>query len=452
MFYLDLDHFKAVNDTLGHPVGDKLLQQVATRIAGAVRVDDVAARLGGDEFAIIQRVGRAISDPARLAERLIAAISRPYDIDGAPVAIGTSIGISLTPGDSADADELMRDAELALYQAKAHDRGGYSFFKSSMDEQVRARRQLEEDLRAAMAQSQFHLHFQPVVSAADRHVNSFEALLRWSHPVRGEVPPGEFIATAEEIGLIVPLGEWVVREACKEAARWPEAVKIAVNISAVQIGSPGLVEAISGAIADSGLDGSRLIVEVTESVMIRDADQAIATLHAFRKLGAKIAMDDFGTGYSSLSYLRRFPFDKIKIDRSFVTELGESEDAAEIVRATTSMAKALGMATVAEGVETEAQFARLQLEGCDEIQGYLIGRPMPPREVLRFLGVEPEPGEANDASTAPGGGVATPMAAGKQEFVVNPPRAASASARRGRAGSAPHPPWWARRVEGRPSH
>ena len=430
VFYLDLDHFKAINETLGHVVGDKLLQQVAARISDTVRTEDVVARLGGDEFAIIQRISSAISDPLRLAERLIAAIGEPYDVDGHVIIAGASVGISLAPGDGVDADELMRGADMALYQSKAKGRGAYTFFELSMDEQVRARRRMEDDLRAALAENQFHLHYQPVVSAADRRVNSFEALLRWDHPVRGAVPPAEFIPAAEEIGLIVPIGEWVAREACKEAAKWPEAVNIAINISAVQFGSPGLVEAISAAIRDAGIDGSRLIVEVTESVMIKDAEQATAILHALRRLGAKIAMDDFGTGYSSLSYLRRFPFDKIKIDRSFVSELDESDDAVEIIRATTSMAKALGMTTVAEGVETESQFAQLAHEGCSEIQGYLISRPLPPHDVLRLLGVEPAGDRKTSAlRTKPTFAPATVMVAEKLRtkttFIRNLARAAS---------------------------
>ena len=390
IFYLDLDHFKAVNDSLGHPLGDKLLQEVAVRLNAVMRDGDTVARLGGDEFAVIQRITNTLNDPVRLAERLISSVSEPYTIDGNAIIIGASVGISLTPNDSLDADELIRGADMALYQSKAQGRGSYNFFKASMDEQVRARRQMEDDLRAALAGDQFHLHFQPVVSVADRSVQSFEALLRWRHPTRGNVPPVEFISLAEEIGLIVPIGEWVVREACKEAAKWPRHIRVAVNVSAVQFKSFGLVQAISEAIEAAGIDGSRLIVEVTESVMIDDAEQAISVLHSIRDRGIAIAMDDFGTGYSSLSYLRRFPFDKIKIDRSFVSELGERDGSVAIVCAITSLATALGMQTVAEGVETEEQFARLRLEGCDEVQGYLIGRPMPPPDVLTFLRAEPD--------------------------------------------------------------
>lgn len=388
VLYLDLDQFKAVNDTLGHPVGDKLLQKVTARIKAAARESDTVARLGGDEFAIIQRVSLVPRDAMRLAERLIASVSESYAIDGNRIEIGASIGISLAPDDSVDSDELIRNADMALYHSKVN-RGSYSFFKPAMDEQVRSRRKMESDLRTALAEEQFELHFQPVVSVADRQVKSFEALLRWKHPERGDVPPSEFVPMAEENGLIVPIGEWVLRRACREAAKWPEHIKVAVNVSVVQFKSPGILQSISEAITDAGIEGSRLIVEVTESVMIKDAEQAISTLHSIRDMGSAIAMDDFGTGYSSLSYLRRFPFDKIKIDKSFISELGQREDSAAIVRAAIGLAKALGMEAVAEGIETEDQLVRVAVEGCSEAQGYLISRPMPASEVFRFLGIEP---------------------------------------------------------------
>jgi diguanylate cyclase (GGDEF)-like protein len=388
VLYVDLDHFKSVNDTLGHTAGDKLLQEVAARIQAAVRQGDTVARLGGDEFAIIQRVSYVPGGAKRLAERLIESVAEPYTIDGARIEIGTSVGISLTPEDSIDSDELIRTADMALHHSKV-SRGAYNFFKSSMDDQIRSRRKMEIGLRAALAEEQFQLYFQPVVSVADRQVKSFEALLRWKHPERGDVPRGEFIPLAEENGLIIPIGEWVLREACREAAKWPAHLKVAVNVSVVQFKSPGLLQSISRAIEEAGIEGSRLIVEVTESVMINDAEQAISTLHSIRKMGIEIAMDDFGTGYSSLGYLRRFPFDKIKIDKSFIDELGQREDSAAIVRAATGLAKALGMVSVAEGVETEAQMLRVGIEGCSEVQGYLISRPMPAREIFGFLGIGP---------------------------------------------------------------
>ncbi len=399
VFYLDLDHFKAVNDSLGHPVGDKLLQEVTARIKATVRAGDTVARIGGDEFAIIQRVERIPHDSMRLAERLIASVSQPYSIDSNSIVVGTSIGISVTPTDSVDSDELIRNADMALYHSKVN-RGSYNFFTSSMDEQVRSRRVMENDLRTAIAEGQFELYFQPVVSVADRQVKSFEALVRWQHPERGVVAPGEFISLAEENGLIVPIGEWVLRQACREVANWPEHIKVGFNVSAVQFKSPGLLESISAAIEAAAINGSRLIVEVTESVMLKDAEQAISALHSIRDMGIVVAMDDFGTGYSSLSYLRRFPFDKIKIDKSFVSELGERDESAAIVRAATSLAKALGMETVAEGVETEDQLARVGVEGCSEAQGYLFSRPMPAREVLRFLGVAPQEVPSPSVETA----------------------------------------------------
>jgi diguanylate cyclase (GGDEF)-like protein len=401
VLYLDLDHFKFVNDHLGHTAGDALLREAAKRILAAVRKHDAVARLGGDEFAILHRLGHFPGDGAHLAERLISAIGEPFSIDGDEVEVGVSIGISLAPDDAVDADELIRMADMALHHAKAR-RGRHEFFDASMDEKVRYRHDMEQDLRLALSERQFELYFQPVVGAADRRVKSFEALLRWNHPERGPVSPGEFVPLAEEIGLIVPIGEWVLREACREAARWPAHIKVAVNVSAAQFKSPDLLWSVSDAIAVAGLASSRLIVEVTESVMINDAEQAVATLHALRGKGIAIAMDDFGTGYSSLSYLRRFPFDKIKIDKTFIDEMGEREDGAAIVRAATGLAKAFGMESVAEGIETEEQLVRAAREGCSEAQGFLISRPMPAPAVFAFLGVEPSDAPSLEpASTAP---------------------------------------------------
>ncbi|MGD1037144.1 MAG: EAL domain-containing protein [Roseiarcus sp.] len=428
VFYLDLDHFKAVNDSLGHPVGDKLLQEVTARIKAIVRNGDTVARIGGDEFAIIQRVERIPHDTIRLAERLIASVSEPHSIDGNSIVVGTSIGISVTPTDSVDSDELIRNADMALYHSKVN-RGSYNFFTSSMDEQVRSRRVMENDLRIAIAEGQFELYFQPVVSVADRQVKSFEALVRWKHPERGIVAPGEFISLAEENGLIVPIGEWVLRQACREVAKWPEHIKVAVNVSAVQFKSPVLLESIFVAIEAAGIEGSRLIVEVTESLMLKDAEQAVSALHSIRDMGIAVAMDDFGTGYSSLSYLRRFPFDKIKIDKSFVSELGQCDESTAIVRAATSLAKALGMETVAEGVETEDQLTRVGTEGCSEAQGYLFSRPMPACEVLRFLGVEPQ--EVSGLSVATAASQETPEARRQKVEVARiSPRSAPAAALR----------------------
>ena len=388
LLYLDLDRFKRVNDTLGHPAGDKLLQAVAGRMVRVVRKSDVMARLGGDEFAVIQRISAAPRDSMRLAERLIAAVAEPYDIDGLRIEIGTSIGIALTPDDSVDPDEILRLADLALYHSKA-DRGSYHFFQAEMDQEFRSKRQLEDDLKKALAEGQFEVHFQPIVSVVDRRVTAFEALLRWKHPIRGPISPVEFIPVAEETGIIVAIGEWVMRVACKEATRWPAPIGVAVNVSAIQFRTPAFSQTVFDALTSTGLPGSRLIVELTESVMMKDSDGTVATLETIRAKGVRTSMDDFGTGYSSLSYVRRLPFDKIKIDRTFITELGVRDDTTAIVRAAVALAQALGMQTVAEGIETEEQLARVRAEGIIEAQGYLTGRPMPARQALAFLGVEP---------------------------------------------------------------
>ncbi len=387
VLYLDLDRFKPVNDTLGHPVGDRLLQAVAARINGVVRKSDTTARLGGDEFVVIQRVSVVPRDTMRLADRLLAAVAEPYAIDGVRIEIGTSIGIALTPDDSVDADEVLRLADLALYHSKA-DRGCYHFFQAQMDQEFRVRRQMEDDLKTALAEGQFEVYFQPIVNVVDRRVTAFEALLRWKHPVRGTVAPSEFIPLAEENGLIVPIGQWVLRVACKEAARWPQPVSVAVNVSAIQFNTPKFAQTVFEALEAAGIPGSRLIVELTESVMMKDTEAAISTLEAIRSKNIRIAMDDFGTGYSSLSYMRRFPFDKIKIDKTFIAELGVREDSTAIVRAAIGLARALGMQTVAEGIETEEQLTQARVEGCTEAQGYLTGRPMPARQALALLGVE----------------------------------------------------------------
>jgi diguanylate cyclase (GGDEF)-like protein len=434
LLYLDLDRFKRVNDTSGHPVGDKLLQAVAGRMAGVVRKSDATARLGGDEFAVIQRISVAPRDSMRLAERLIAAVAQPYDIDGLRIEIGTSVGIALTPDDSVDADEILRLADLALYHSKA-DRGSYHFFQTGMDQEFRSKRQLEDDLKTALAEGQFEVHFQPIVSVVDRRVTAFEALLRWTHPVRGPVSPSEFIPVAEETGLIVAIGEWAMRVACKEATRWPPPIGVAVNVSAIQFRTPAFAQTVFDALESTGLPGSRLILELTESVMMKDSDATIATLETIRAKGVRTSMDDFGTGYSSLSYVRRLPFDQIKIDKTFIDELGVRDDTTAIVRAAVALAQALGMQTVAEGIEREEQLARVRAEGITEAQGYLTGRPMPARQALTFLGVEPvgEDGQ-KAASRAPAadaevsdGRAASNVTAFKPRSTANPPARASST-------------------------
>ena len=372
---LDLDQFKNVNDTLGHPIGDRLLQAVAARMLECVRPTDIVARLGGDEFAIVQVGASEPHSSTILAERLIDAMSQPFELDGHNVVIGTSIGIALAPSDGLKSEALIKSADMALYRAKTDGKGVFRFFEPEMDAKMQARRTLELDLRLALVKSEFEIFYQPLVNLATNEVSGFEALLRWNHPTRGLVPPSDFIPMAEEIGLIVPMGEWVVRNACLEAAGWPEGIKVAVNLSPAQFKSKGLALAVTSALAQSGLAPQRLELEITESVLLVESDATLTTLHQLRDLGVKISMDDFGTGYSSLSYLRSFPFDKIKIDQSFVHGLAEGPDSIAIVRAVSGLGKNLGMATTAEGVETVEQLRQLRLEGCTEVQGYLFSRP-----------------------------------------------------------------------------
>ncbi|MBB4003821.1 EAL domain-containing protein [Aurantimonas endophytica] len=385
IFCVDLDHFKSVNDTLGHPIGDKLLQAVADRFRDCLGERDIVARLGGDEFAVIQP---AVSTPAEasiLARRLIEAVSAPYEIEGHQIVIGTSIGIALAPGDGNEPDVLLKNADVALYRAKADGRNTFHFFEQGMDSRLRARRALDLDLRNAMAAGEFELYYQPVITARSSTVSGFEALMRWHHRERGMVSPAEFIPMAEEIGLIVPLGEWALLQACREAATWPAGLTIAVNLSPVQFKSRNLVPAVINALTSSGLAASRLELEITESVLLQESEVNLATLHQLRELGVHISMDDFGTGYSSLGYLRQFPFDKIKIDQSFIKELAENPQDAAIVRAVTGLGISLGMTITAEGVETQFQFDRLRLEGCTEVQGYLFSPPRPASALGPFL-------------------------------------------------------------------
>ena len=377
VLYLDLDRFKAVNDTLGHPVGDELLRAVTTRLRANIRDLDTAARLGGDEFAVVQTSVNQPQDATTLARRLIEEISKPYEIQGQQIVVGTSIGIALAPGNDASADLLLKHADLALYRAKGEGRGTWRFFESEMDAQMQARRRLELDLRRAIVEKQFELLFQPQVLVGNRRIVGFEALIRWHHPERGMISPAEFIPLAEETGLIMQLGEWVMQAACREAATWPEHISVAVNVSAVQFRSPLLVDVVAAALQDAGLPGSRLEIEVTESIMLQDNVATLAMLHRLHSLGVRISMDDFGTGYSSLSYLRSFPFDKIKIDQSFIRDLDKQGDARAIVSAISGLGRSLGMSTTAEGVETLEQFEQLRADGCMEAQGYLFGRPMP---------------------------------------------------------------------------
>ncbi|MBR1176572.1 EAL domain-containing protein [Bradyrhizobium sp. KB893862 SZCCT0404] len=383
---LDLDRFKEVNDTLGHPSGDALLRSVAERLRGCVTETALIARLGGDEFAVIDYVTNPAVEAAALAEAIRKALCEPFDLGDHRVTVGTSIGIAIAPRDGNDSDVILKCADLALYSAKSGGRGAFRFFEPELDELMHARRNLERDMRAALAGRQFELHYQPFVNAATGKTSGFEALLRWHHPKRGLVLPGEFIPLAEETGLIVPLGEWVLRTACAEAAKWPADVRIAINLSPAQFRSKELVPVIVGALASSGLAPHRLELEVTETVIMHDSEAVFAVLAQLRELGVRIALDDFGTGYSSLSFLQRFPFDKVKIDRSFVHELSSAPaEARHLARAVVRFAVSLGKTTTAEGVETKEQLDILREEGCAETQGYYFSRPMPASDVVKLL-------------------------------------------------------------------
>jgi diguanylate cyclase (GGDEF)-like protein len=385
VLYLDLDRFKNVNDMLGHPFGDTLLRQVAERMSGCLREGDTIARLGGDEFAILQGSFKKPNDAIALAARLIELVSAPFDLDGNQVVIGVSIGIAVAPTDAADTDRLLKNADIALYRAKVDGRGTYRFFELGMDALLQARRTLELDLRKALVNGEFELYYQPLVNLEKQEISGFEALIRWNHPERGQVAPLDFIPLAEETGLIVPIGEWVLRQACAEAVKWPGEVSIAVNLSPAQFKMHNLSQMVMSALAQSGLPAQRLELEITESVLMVDNESTLATLHQLHNLGVRISMDDFGTGYSSLSYLRSFPFDKIKIDQSFVRDLASNVDSKAIIRAVTALGSSLGMKTIGEGVETQEQLEYLEQEGCTEGQGYFFSKPKPAREVLKLL-------------------------------------------------------------------
>jgi diguanylate cyclase (GGDEF)-like protein/PAS domain S-box-containing protein len=372
---LDLDQFKSVNDTLGHPVGDKLLCEVARRVESSVRELDLVARLGGDEFAVLITGIEGDTDIDACAQRIVATLSQPFVLDGMQVMTSTSIGIAVAATKGQDAATLMKQADLALYTAKANGRNRAAYFEAGMDEAARERRDLEMDLRAALVRNEFELHYQPLVNVVSGATVSYEALIRWNHPTRGVVMPNTFIPLAEETGLIVQLGEWVIRQATTEAANWPTHLRVSVNLSPAQMRSANLISTVINAVARAGIAPDRLELEITESVLMNDSDVNIATLHKLRDFGVRISLDDFGTGYSSLNYLRSFPFNKIKIDKCFVEDIENSEDCRAIIRAVTGLATSLGMVTTAEGVEHLDQLARLRTEGCTEVQGYLYSRP-----------------------------------------------------------------------------
>ena len=378
---LDLDGFKAVNDLLGHPVGDGVLIEVGNRLTACLRDSDTVARLGGDEFAIVQCFSDQPRGAAGLAERIVRLLAEPFEVAGQRAAIGASVGIALWPSDAQSAELLLRNADLALYRAKQDGRGTLRFFEHDMDAQLQQRRTLEQELRGAMLRGELCLHYQPLLDSATLEIEGFEALLRWPHAVRGFISPAEFIPVAEECGLIGPLGQWVLETACTEAASWARPWRIAVNLSPAQFKQRDLAESVRQVLARTGLAPWRLELEITENILIDDAERALTMLREMKALGVRIALDDFGTGYSSLSYLRRFPFDKLKIDASFVQALGDGGEADAIVRAIVALGRSLSLHITAEGVETAEQLRLLRAQDCDQVQGFLLGRPMPPGEL-----------------------------------------------------------------------
>lgn len=385
VMFLDLDNFKGINDTLGHQIGDELLKIVALRLQSCMRGSDMVARLGGDEFVIVSTALDKPSEAAVLATRIREELLKPLDLHDNQVTVDTSIGISIYPSDGADAEQLLKNADLALYSAKGSGRGTYRFFENEMDARMTERRNLELDLRAGFVNGEFEIHYQPLVNLESGNVTSCEALLRWNSPKRGSVPPQTFIPVAEEIGLMPRIGEWVIRTACAEAVKWPEEVTVAVNVSPVQFRSQNLVQIIINALATTRLAANRLEVEITEALLLEHTEDTLRILNQLHGLGVRIAMDDFGTGYSSLSYLQKFPFDKIKIDQTFIKELSTGSDSTAIVRAVTGLAVSLQMITTAEGVETEDQRAIVTELGCTEMQGYLFSAARPAGEILDLL-------------------------------------------------------------------
>ena len=382
--YIDLDDFKMVNDTLGHDAGDRLLCDVAAQLQ-AEFPDGLIARLSGDEFAAMIRDLPAQADLAAVATRLQGCFAHSVVLGDRKAQTSASIGIAVAPEDGAESTVLLKNADLALYRTKQQGKASHHFFEPAMDERARQRRQLEADLRTAIRDGGFQLHFQPLYSLTEDRLKAFEALVRWPHPIHGLIPPGDFIPLAEETGLIMQIGEWVMREACREAAGWPEPLSIAVNLSSRQFLSPALPAMVVQALASSGLPPQRLEVEITESAFVDNADKTLETLHALQALGVRVTLDDFGTGYTSLSHLRLFPFNKLKIDQTFVRDLAPHGNAHAVIRAIVTLADALGIETLAEGVEEPAQLAVLRQEGCQQIQGYLLSRPIGGREVGPFI-------------------------------------------------------------------
>ncbi|MHC2400667.1 diguanylate cyclase (GGDEF)-like protein/PAS domain S-box-containing protein [Bradyrhizobium barranii subsp. barranii] len=388
LLMLGLDNFKAVNDTLGHAVGDKLLRGVAKRLRSTLREEDALARLNSDEFAIVQSGLTRPEDAVMLAKRLLEAIADPYLLDGHSVVIGASIGIAMAPGDGDDSEKLLKSADMALSRAKSDARGTFAFFEAALDARAQSRRKIEVELRDAIQNDVLRPYYQPLIDLQSGRITGFEALVRWPHAERGMVSPAEFIPVAEETGLINPLGGLMLRRACLDAATWPDDVRVAVNLSPLQFRSGNLLSVVTDALKHSGLPPRRLELEITEMLLLEKSAQVLATLHALRALGVRISMDDFGTGYSSLSYLRSFPFDKIKIDQSFVRDLGANREAQAIIRSIVSLGKGLGVTITAEGVETEAELSCLRAEGCDEGQGFLFSKARPNAEIISLLAAQ----------------------------------------------------------------
>jgi len=395
LFMLDLDLFKTVNDSLGHPIGDELLKAVAGRLSACVGETDTVARLGGDEFAILATAdGNQREAAIAIANKLLEAVAAPCDLDGHHLNIGTSIGIALAPEHGTTVDQLVKNADLALYKAKSEGRAAFRFFDDAMGIEARTRRAHQNDLRSAVANGEFELHYHPIVDIQTREIASVEALIRWRHPERGMIAPAEFIHLAEETGLINPIGDWVLRQACSDARRWPAPVKVSVNLSAVQFRKSCALDDFRNVLDETGLPPQRLELEITESVLLHGSVENVETLHKLRLMGIAIVLDDFGTGYSSLSYLRMFPFDKIKIDRSFMHELSKRADCAAIVAAVAGLGRSLRIGTVAEGVETEDQLRLVRAAGCTHAQGYMFGRPCPAAELAIAQAPPPKPASA----------------------------------------------------------
>lgn len=394
VLYIDLDHFKAVNDTLGHAVGDEVIKQAAVRLWGTTRESDLLARLGGDEFALLLKPMESPEAAARVADRIIKAMCAPMNIKGQQIEIGASVGIAVGPGDGLDTDTLVKNADLALYKAKSEGRSAYHFFEAGMDAELQQRRVIEAGLRMALGRDEFRLVFQPLLGLRENRVTCVEALLRWDFEGR-TVSPTEFIPVAEETGLIAAIGEWVLSEACAAAATWPGHIRVAVNLSPVQFRQRDLVAQVRRALTDAKLDPTRLELEITESLLLGDSESTLKALHELRAMGVRICMDDFGTGYSSLSYLRSFPFDKIKIDRSFMRDLASRADSQAIIRAVIGLGQSLGMSTTAEGIETEEQLSLVRAHGVSEVQGYLFSPPVSGEDLLDLLHTEVEIAKAS---------------------------------------------------------